>query len=62
MHRDRSPLRRPRLRVARMTRASQSAAWYLSVLVLGVHQGVFLYMAAHQCLHALGVRRRRSVR
>lgn len=45
-----------------MTRASQSAAWYLSVLVLGVHQGVFLYMAAHQCLHALGVRRSRCVR
>lgn len=45
-----------------MTRAAQSAAWCLSVLVLGVHQGVFLYMSVHQCLHALGVRRRRGVR
>ena len=61
MHRDRSPLRRPQRWVARMTAARRPIAWYLAMLLLGTYQGVFLCLAASQCLSALGVRRKGGV-
>lgn len=44
-----------------MKMAASSAAWYVSVLALGAHQGVFLYMAVSHCLHAAGLKRGRQV-